>query len=41
MVRYYNGKINDVFKIIRKNPTTMEEVAYRIVIKDTIDSMFI
>jgi DNA-directed RNA polymerase subunit H (RpoH/RPB5) len=41
MVRYYNGKINDVFKIIRMNPTTMEEVAYRIVIKDTIDTMFI
>ena len=40
MVRYYNGKVNDVFKIIRPNPTTMEEVSYRIVIKDIIYSIF-
>jgi DNA-directed RNA polymerase subunit H (RpoH/RPB5) len=41
MARYNNAKINDVFKIIRPNLTTIEEVFYRIVIEDKIDSMFL
>ena len=41
MARYYNAKIKDVFKIIRPNLTTVEEVFYRIVIEDKIDSMFL
>lgn len=31
IVRWYGGKINDVFKIIRKNPNVGDEIYYRIV----------
>lgn len=41
MARYYNAKVDDVFKIIRPNITTIEEIAYRIVVKGKIDDLFL
>ena len=41
MARYYNAKVNDVFKIIRPNITTIEEISYRIVVKGKIDDLFL
>ena len=40
MARYYNAKVNDVFKIIRPNITTGHSIFYRVVINGKIDNLF-
>lgn len=41
MARYYGAKVNDVFRIIRKNLTTGNEVAYRVVTEGSLDNYFL
>ena len=40
MSRYYNAKLNDVFKIIRPNITTGHSIFYRVVVNGNIDNLF-
>ncbi len=41
MSRYYNAKINDIFRIIRNNITSGYEVAHRTVVQGKIDLMYV
>lgn len=40
MSRYYNAKIDDIFKIIRPNITTGNSIFYRAVVNGKIDNLF-
>lgn len=40
MVRYYGGKVNDVFRIKRYNINSGISVLYRVVIEGTVDNLF-
>ena len=40
MSRYYNGKVGDIFRIIRPNINSGYSVYYRIVIKGNIEHLF-
>lgn len=41
MVRYYGGKINDIFRITRNNIVSGNSIFYRIVIKGTSNIIFL
>lgn len=40
MARYYNAKVNDIFKILRPNITSGYSVFYRVVVSGKIDNLF-
>ena len=40
MSRYYDAKVDDVFKIIRPNITTGHSIFYRVVVNGKIDNLF-
>ena len=40
MARYYNAKVNDIFKILRPNITSGYSVFYRVVVNGKIDNLF-
>lgn len=40
MVRYYGGKVNDIFRIKRYNINSGISVLYRVVIEGTVDNLF-
>jgi len=41
MVRYYNAKVNDVFRIIRPNITSGKSIFYRVVVPGKVEQLFI
>ena len=40
VARYYNAKVNDIFKILRPNITSGYSVFYRVVVNGKIDNLF-